>query len=247
MARKWSGRLLALGALALALGCRTYPGVPVCTTPLLPDTAAPGPFVSSNKPAIPPTGALSKSGADVAKAAVPDLNIQPPVRTDLPPILPPKDVAKVIPAVPAPAIKPLLVDAPKPKPGEDGFAPGPRVPAPTPEPVIVPVAVHRPQAPATPLPPGQRIGHAPDYRWVVGVADRHVRGGYWTVRFADIGDDDRWGGKVRLLDDDRLRDLSNGAVIYVTGQVLAPASSADSAPAYPPYRVTSVTIVEKAR
>jgi hypothetical protein len=234
MARTWTVRLTAFGVLALALGCRTHPGVPLCTTPLLPDTTIGTPLAS-----VPPASPPKTNVATV---------IQPPVlATDPAKVAPPKDVANLILPEPAPEVKPLLVDAPRPKPGADGFAPGPRVPAPANAPEVVPVVARRPDPPATPLAPGLRVGHAPDYRWVVGVADRHSRGGYWTVRFADIGDDDRWGGKVRLLDDDRLAGLTNGDLVYVRGEVLAPPSAADSAPAYPPYRVTSVTVVEKAK
>ena len=239
MARKWWGRLIALGGLAAVLGCKHHPGVPVCTTPLLPD------MTLASAPPLPTGGVLPPPATTRAADA---LASRPPAGpTEPAAILPPKDVAGSIPPEPPPAIKPLLVEAPKPKAGADGFAPGPRVPDPPDEPVIVPTAARRTPSPPTPLRPGEKIGHAPDYRWVVGVADRHTRGNYWTVRFADIGADDRWGGKVRLLDDDRLKDLQNGDVVYVTGDVLAPASAADSAPAYPPYRITSLTVVEKAR
>jgi hypothetical protein len=222
-----------MGGLALALGCRTHPGVPVCTTPLLPEVVIPGPPVATAGPAASKLPTPPPVKTSVAKVTEPA------------PVVPPPDVPVVAPS--APEIKPMLVDAPRPRPDEDGFAPGPRVPAPSPDPVIVPVAVRRPPPVATPLEPGQRIGHAPDYRWVVGIADRHAREGHWTIRFADVGEDDPWGGKVRLMDDDRLRELSNGDLVYVRGEILAPASAAESAPAYPPFRVTAITVVEKAR
>jgi hypothetical protein len=97
-----------------------------------------------------------------------------------------------------------------------------------------------------PLRPGERFGHAPDYKWVAGILDKHQKGGYWTVRYAPSGDDDPWGGKVRLLDDDKLSGFTSGDVVYVEGDLLAPRSAAETA-TYPPYRVTDVRLIEKAK
>ena len=81
---------------------------------------------------------------------------------------------------------------------------------------------------------------------MAGILDRHQKGGYWTVRYAPSGEDDPWGGKVRLLDEERLAGFSSGDVVYVEGELLAPRSAADSAN-YPPYRVTDVRLLEKAK
>jgi hypothetical protein len=139
-------------------------------------------------------------------------------------------------------VKPLLVDAPKPPAGPDGFAPAPKIGLPDPPTVAVrpPVA-----APPLPLRPGQRFGHADDFKWVAGILDRHQKGGYWTLRYAPSGDDDPWGGKVRLIGDDRLAGFTSGDVVYVEGDLLAPRSAVETA--YPPYRVTDVRLVEKAK
>jgi hypothetical protein len=239
MTRTWSLRLIAAGALALALGCRSHPAVPVCTTPLFPEDVAR--LHTAEKPAL------------AAAPAAPPPSILPPAPVAKPPDSPSTPSADVVAAPdsaakggPPPVIKPLLVDAPRPKPGEDGFAPGPRVPAGSPEPEMRLPDVKPAEAPALPLRPGEKLGHAPDYHWVAGTLDRHQKGGYWTLRYADIGDDDPWGGKVRLLDSDRLRGLRDGDVVYLEGDLLAPASAANSA-AYPPFRVTAVTVIEKAR
>jgi hypothetical protein len=275
MTRKWSLRLLALGGLAVALGCRTHPNVPPCTTPLLPGEVLPGPVSQLPGPPLPaspslavkptpPSGAqlsiqppkqftkLPESTYPEAKPQLKPVEPAPPTSlTDLPPILPPKDVTPLLtgnptpsepvslPGVsPAPAIKPPLMEVTRPTPSADGFGPGPRVPVSSPDPV--------PNLPPLPLKPGEKYGHAADYRWLAGVVDRHVKGKYWLIRYADIGADDLWGGKVRLLDDERLRDLRDGDVVYVEGELMAPKSSAEG-PAYPPFRVTSVRVIEKAR
>jgi len=290
MTRKWSVRLLALGGLAIALGCRAHPSVPPCTTPLLPGEVVPGPAYLAPGPPLPGAPAPSAPpsiGAQLPKPAPATPDIQPPKQfarlpepayppskpplkptettppagvTDLPPMLPPADVSPILtsnpkPAdsirlpdvlpAPAPISKPPLVEVSRPKVSDDGFVASPRVPATPAKPVVVVPPAETP-GPPLPLKPGQKFGHSPEYTWVAGVADRHLKGSYWTIRYADIGTDDIWGGKVRLLDDDKLRDLRNGDVVYVEGELLAPKSAADSS-LYPPYRVTSVRVMEKAR
>src|SRR5262245_25017688 len=122
MARKWSARLLALGGLAVALGCRTHPNVPPCATPLLPGEVVPGPVNQLPGPPVPGSPPLAVTPTPPSGA---QLNIQPPKQfarlpestypeakpqlksvepalpasptpptsvTDLSPILPPKEV-----------------------------------------------------------------------------------------------------------------------------------------------------------
>lgn len=273
MARKWSARMLAVGGLAVALGCRSHPNLPPITTPLLPETVLPAPTTPPTttpptspplsaapaKPTILPPGASIQPPPEFAKLPEPKPELTPilpaaPVSPELPPVVPPADVQPILTSNTKPAeskqlpvIKPMFVDAPRPAPGPDGFAPGPRVLAdPPPEPVRPPDTKPAPPTKIMPIRPGQRYGNSPDYKWVAGVLDKHQKGGFWTIRYADIGTDDMWGGKVRLLDDPRLAEFKNGDVIYVEGELLAPKSAADG-PAYPPYRVTDVRVVEKTR
>ena len=268
MTRMWAIRLLALGGLALALGCRSHPTCPPCQTPLMPEDvlAKPAPI-----PTVPPAAGaqLPKPGDGIlppAQFSKLPASQQPAVRLpdaspDSPPILPPQDVAPLIGgpsnALPgpsprevgpgtAPVVKPLLTDAPKPAPGPDGFAPAPQVGPPDPPPTVGVRPPVKDTRPPLPLRPGERFGHAPDYKWVAGILDRHQKGGYWTLRFAPSGEDDPWGGKVRLLDDDKVTGFTSGDVVYVEGDLLAPRSAAESAN-YPPYRVTDVRLVEKAK
>ena len=258
MMRTWNPRLLALGTMAL-LGCRSTPTLPPCQIPLMPEE------VVQKQALVPVAPGTILPPAQFSK--LPD-NKQPDVRLpesspDLPDIRPPDDVApllanqvpvmpgppprEVLPPGTVPQVKPLLVDAPKPAPGPDGFAPAPQIGLPDPPPPTVGV---RPPAPdvraGLPLRPGQRFGHAADYKWVAGILDRHQKGGYWTVRYAPSGEDDPWGGKVRLLDEERLTGFTSGDVVYVEGELLAPRSAADSAN-YPPFRVTDVRLLEKAK
>jgi hypothetical protein len=133
-----------------------------------------------------------------------------------------------------------------PKPGPDGFAPASAIglPAPTPNADAPPPV--KDTRPPLPLKPGERFGHAADYKWVAGILDKHQKGGYWTVRYASSAEDDPWGGKVRLLDDDKLSGFTSGDVIYVEGDLLAPRSAAETAN-YPPYRVIDVRLIEKGK
>src|SRR5262245_60691046 len=241
MIRKRSARLLALGGLTLAIGCKCHAKMPLCATPLYPETVIAGPVgppipmgapVSPEMPLVttgPVTGAQLPKPGNFAPGTfppqysrVPTTGKSPPIRPvdrgaakddpDVPSILPPKDVAGTLtgrtktvelPAGPAilPAPKPLDGSAPAviPPTSTDSvpFAPASKIVVPplTPTSGTTPDET-RPLPAATPLKPGEKFGHAPDYRWVAGVLDRHLRGAYWTLRYADLSADDPWGGKV---------------------------------------------------
>jgi hypothetical protein len=235
MAGKWSVRLIAMGALALAVGCRSHPAIPVCTTPLFPED------VVRTRPVEQPSLAAKSAEAPEAPLLPPSVLPPPPIARlpESAPVVIPKEAAA------APVIRTPPAEAAVPKPADDGFVPAGRIPAVSPDPVLsLPDSKPDAPAPATPLKPGEKFGHAPDYHWVAGTLDRHLKSGYWTIRYADIGDDDPWGGKVRLLNSDRLKGLHDGDIVYVEGDLLAPASAADTA-AYPPFRVTALSVIEK--
>jgi hypothetical protein len=250
-------RLLALGGLALALGCRSHPRCPECHTPLFPEDVL---AQAAKTPTVPPASAaqLAKAEGSILPPAqftkLPD-GKQPDIRLansspDGTSVLPPPDVApqlndpaKVMPT-PAPQAVTAPVDAPK--PGPDGFAPASVIGVPAPPPNVDAPPLVRDTRPPLPLKPGELFGHAADYKWVAGILDKHQKGGYWSLRYAPSGDDDPWGGKVRLLDDDKLSGFASGDVIYVEGDLLAPRSAAETAN-YPPYRVTDVRLIEKAK
>jgi hypothetical protein len=246
------------------------PGPPIPGTPPLAvnpasPTGARLPAPVGTSPSILPPPQFTKLPESTYPENKPPLkpveSVPPAGVTDLPPILPPQDVGPLLtgnpkpvdsvkvpePVPPGPVVKPLLTEAPRPTPGEDGFSAGPRVPPGPPEPILVlPPTRETNSLPPLPLKPGDKHGHGSDYKWIAGVVDRHLKGGYWTIRYADIGTDDLWGGKVRLLDDERLRDFRNGDVVYIEGELMAPKSAAEGS-AYPPFRVTAVRMVEKAR
>lgn len=94
---------------------------------------------------------------------------------------------------------------------------------------------------------GQRMGHGPDYRWVAGVLDKHQKGGFWTLRYADYSADDAWGGKVRLIEDPRLANFKNGDVVYLEGELLAPSGGSADSSGYPPYKISQIQTLDSGR
>lgn len=93
----------------------------------------------------------------------------------------------------------------------------------------------------------ERMGHGLNYRWVAGVLDKHQKGGYWTLRYADYSADDVWGGKVRLIEDPRLANFKNGDVVYLEGELLAPAGASRDSGSYPPYKVSQIQTLDSGR
>ena len=121
-----------------------------------------------------------------------------------------------------------------------------------PETAALPVIINAPRdtSPAAELmqrKPSERLGHGPNYRWVAGVLDKHQKGGFWTLRYADYSSDDAWGGKVRLMDDPRLAGFRNGDLLYVEGELLAPAKGVDDAGGYPPFRISHLRTLESGK
>lgn len=273
MTRKRSARLLLLGGLSLALGCRSAPSYPAPPLPMETDTllsAGPlptnGPLVHNGPPAVLPGEARpfsqiptdpilpmpipAKVPATIPPAATREVKDGPA----LPIVVPPPVEVAVVPPAPRlmPAANPDLTTIPADGvkvPDRDVFVSGPKEPAaPFTLSIVGPPKDEGKKAAAVfPLKAGEKFGHAADYKWVAGVLDRHQRGGYWTIRYADFAEDDRWGGKVRLLDDAKLKAFQSGDIVLLEGELLAPTSAADGTGAFPPYRVTGAKLVEKGR
>lgn len=234
---------------------------PVLTPPILPPGAggpqhAPYALV---RPMQPPPGAAPVLPAPREVAS----NPAPEKAPTLPAIVVPPESPKIVNGssdlLPTP--KPINVPGPSMEPAEpltlkgidkDPFLAASRTITPGGTPTIIrpPVEEKRiAEQTNVPLKPGQKFGHADDYRWVAGVLDYHQRGGYWTVRYADFSEDDRWGGKVRLVDDDRLREFKVGDAVFVSGELLAPVTTASSEnrTTFPPFRIADIKVVEKAK
>jgi hypothetical protein len=267
MTRKQSAPLLLAG-LTLALGCRSAPHnhpapVPAEHDVLLSASPMPGgPPLVVNGPPILPGEVRPLTQLPVEPVLPMPSPVKPPDKIPpaapmvasgpaLPLSIPPREIAVIPPAVKPtaeapPVIAPIPADVKM--PARDAFVSGTKQPSvPFELSIIGPPKDTSPPPVVFPLKAGEKFGHAADYKWVAGVLDRHQKGGYWTIRYADFSEDDRWGGKVRLLDDAKLKDFQSGDVVLLEGELLAPSSAADTAGPFPPYRVTGAKLVAKSK
>jgi hypothetical protein len=73
--------------------------------------------------------------------------------------------------------------------------------------------------------------HAADYAWVTGELYFEKDSKTWTVRYASVDEEDRYGGKVTLTDAGSMENLRSGQMVRVEGR-LADAEAHDLRPAY---------------
>jgi hypothetical protein len=220
--------------------------------------------------ATPPNGAIITPNTSIAKGIETDNAVLPlpkiippgdsvtsndkasekavPISTELKPATPMKG-PELLPfpgsAISAPV--PLAIGKPTSIAKNEEFTSAPSIAIPTL--VKQPVDFSNVKSEETALKPGQKFGHASDYRWVAGVLDHHQKGGYWTIRYAEYSSDDRWGGKVRLMNAENLKDYQNGDFVVVDGELLAPNSAANRDPGvqYPPFKLNNVKLIERAK
>src|SRR5262245_53772193 len=96
MTRTWDARMLALGTLALALGCRSTPNVPPCHTPLMPEEVVAKPPLTPTAPsAAPGTIQPPTQFTKLPDGKQPD-NRLPEMSPDGPTIHAPSDVAPLL-------------------------------------------------------------------------------------------------------------------------------------------------------
>lgn len=63
--------------------------------------------------------------------------------------------------------------------------------------------------------------HARDYRWLVGQLQRvHSPKHQWKIRYADLEENEHWGGSMVLAEDVRLDQWKDGDLVYVEGEIL---------------------------
>lgn len=87
-------------------------------------------------------------------------------------------------------------------------------------------------------------GHAPDYSWLQGVLDRHYLGHY-ELRFCDPALEERWGGKVRLVDDPRLKDFRDGDLVVVRGTMETNIPPLSEGWHYPHYHISAILLLHR--
>jgi hypothetical protein len=91
-----------------------------------------------------------------------------------------------------------------------------------------------PTAAATSPSAAPQYYNSPDYSILFGVLDYNARRGTWRLRYADAGEEDRYGGRVTLDGVGRQMDgYSSGDYVRVEGGFVDP----DATAASPAYRV----------
>lgn len=80
--------------------------------------------------------------------------------------------------------------------------------------------------------PAPQYFNSPDYSILFGVLDYNPRRGTWRLRYADAGDEDRYGGSVTLDGVGRqMAGYASGQFVRVEGNLVDPESH-DPSPAY---------------
>jgi hypothetical protein len=102
---------------------------------------------------------------------------------------------------------------------------------------------------AASLPPMRRqvpdtYGHSPNYTWLQGVLDRHYQG-HFDLRYCDPAVEDKWGGKVSLIDDPRLAQFKDGDLILVEGEIDPDKVPHNAWHHYPNYRIKDIWLVKR--
>ncbi|NBO93555.1 MAG: hypothetical protein EBV06_14775 [Planctomycetia bacterium] len=81
------------------------------------------------------------------------------------------------------------------------------------------------------------IGHATDYRWIVGTLQEER--GVWKILYGIAGDLDRYGGSLELLETGPMNGFWPGRLVRVEGELIDPAPLEIQ----PSYRVRSMHVV----
>jgi hypothetical protein len=80
------------------------------------------------------------------------------------------------------------------------------------------------------------LGHAADYRWLVGCLEHDPENDQWHVRYADPGEPDRYGGLLELVSPGLMAGFRAGRLVRVEGELVDPAPLQIK----PGYRVRSI-------
>src|SRR5207248_1520908 len=119
------------------------------------------------------------------------------------------------------------------------------VPAPGSSPQTGAAAVETPKLQLAPK-YHEMVGHEGDYSWITGqLTHVQAEGGLWVVRYANVGEVDRFGGSVVLTPTVDMKNFREGDLVNVRGQILnngVPVRSIGGAL----YRVSSILLVERA-
>jgi hypothetical protein len=91
----------------------------------------------------------------------------------------------------------------------------------------------------------KKVGAADDYSWITGqLFYLHTDGGVWVVRYASVGENDRFGGSVVLASAVNMKNFRDGDLVCVTGELLSN-GRASSHLGGAPYRATHIEMIER--
>lgn len=85
-----------------------------------------------------------------------------------------------------------------------------------------------------------KFAHDANYQWLVGKLDYSKIQQAWTLRYASVEEDDRYGGSVTLVEPGRMSSFQSGQLVRVEGRM----ENGDDFHARPPFRVQSIRAVE---
>ena len=85
------------------------------------------------------------------------------------------------------------------------------------------------------------LGHAPDHHWLVGRLEQEEQSKRWYVRYADSGENDRFGGRLELVGTGPMAGFHPGQVVRAEGKLLDP----EPLQTQPGYRITSLQALRR--
>lgn len=72
------------------------------------------------------------------------------------------------------------------------------------------------------------FAHAPDYNWIFGQVEYSNVSKEWRLRYASVEEEDRYGGRVSLIENHYVKELREGMYIHARGYVVNPENSSTS-------------------
>jgi hypothetical protein len=83
------------------------------------------------------------------------------------------------------------------------------------------------------------FAHASDYSWITGQVEQSRAAKEWRLRYASVDEEDRYGGRVVLIEDQHLAYLKDGDYVRVRGHM----TSTDEATGRATYRIESFEVL----
>jgi hypothetical protein len=113
-------------------------------------------------------------------------------------------------------------------------------------PATVPVTTEESALPPVRKTYRDRLGYGEDFHWITGQLSRvhTAEGSFWVVRYAPVGQLDKYGGSVVLTPVADMRNYREGDLVSIEGEVLqdrkAPAHLGGAL-----YRATAISMVTR--